>query len=167
MFLRFALLMNLALLVLWLLLVVMPFWAKPPVTFRWNQITSYSAKHVIQGYGLDSSFIVYGEPLMLSRYVSSVCASHGNSGGNASCNYLSDVELHPWRAESFGMLAGGYNYLYRDGQPDPDLGIPDRHQPIPADLGFPIAIVAMLVLSLIMLLHAIGSHLKVYPVRSI
>ena len=101
-FLRFALLMNLVLLVLWLLLVVMPFWAKPPVTFRWNQISSYSVKLVIQGYGLDSSFIVYGEPLMLSRYGSSVCASHGNSGRNACCIHFSNVQLHTRRADRLG-----------------------------------------------------------------
>ena len=42
------------------------------------------------------------------------------------------------------------------------MGVPDRHQPIPADLGFPITIVAMLVISLIMLLHAIGRRLQVF-----
>ena len=60
------------------------------------------------------------------------------------------------------MFAGGYNYIYsRRGHNDPSLGVPVRRQPIPADLGFPIAIVAMLIGSLLLLLRAIGSRLKV------
>lgn len=61
------------------------------------------------------------------------------------------------------LVAGGYNYIYsRRGHGDPSLGVPIRQQPIPADLGFPIAIVAMLVGSLLLLLRAIGSRLKVW-----
>lgn len=61
------------------------------------------------------------------------------------------------------MAAGGYSYIYqRHGLNDPALGVSDRHQPIPADLGFPIAIIAMLVISLVMLLHAIGRRLQVH-----
>jgi hypothetical protein len=57
---RFAFVMNLLLLLLWLLLVVLPFWVKPPVTFRWGQLTAYSAKSVVQGHGLDNTFLLYG-----------------------------------------------------------------------------------------------------------
>ena len=52
--------MNLLLLLLWLLVVVLPFWVKPPVTFRWNQFTAYSAKNIVQGFGLDNTFFLYG-----------------------------------------------------------------------------------------------------------
>lgn len=57
---RFAFVMNLLLLLLWLLLVVLPFLVKPPVTFRWGQLTAYSAKSVVQGHGLDNTFFLYG-----------------------------------------------------------------------------------------------------------
>jgi hypothetical protein len=57
---RFAFVMNLLLLLLWLLVVVLPFWVKPPVTFRWRQLTAYSAKSVVQGHGLDNTFFLYG-----------------------------------------------------------------------------------------------------------
>ncbi len=69
-FIRFALLLNVALLVLWLLLVVMPFWVKPPVTFRWSQLTAYSAKRIAQGFGLDNSFLLYGAQAARSMHVS-------------------------------------------------------------------------------------------------
>ena len=58
---RFAFVMNLLLLLLWLLLVVLPFWVKPPVTFRWSQLTAYSGKSIVQGHGLDNTFFLYGE----------------------------------------------------------------------------------------------------------
>lgn len=59
-FIRFALFMNVGLLVLWVLIVVMPFWVKPPVTFRWDQLRAYSAQQVVQGFGLDNTFFLYG-----------------------------------------------------------------------------------------------------------
>ena len=52
--------MNLALAALWLLLAVAPFWARPPPTFRWGQLTEYSAKDIAEGFGFDNSFLVYG-----------------------------------------------------------------------------------------------------------
>lgn len=59
-FVRFALYLNLTLSLLWLVLTVIPFLVRPPVTFRWNQFGAYSAKNVIKGFGLDNSFLVYG-----------------------------------------------------------------------------------------------------------
>lgn len=78
---RFAFVMNLLLLLLWLLLVVLPFWVKPPVTFRWSQLTAYSAKSVIQGHGLDNTFFLYGVIASHSAFhavVNMLHAPHGD-----------------------------------------------------------------------------------------
>ena len=59
-YIRFALGLNLLLLAIWAVCTVGPFFLQPPTTFRWNQISAYSAAAVVQGYGLDSSWFVYG-----------------------------------------------------------------------------------------------------------
>lgn len=83
-------------------------------------------------------------------------------------NSLTLIAVACFAQDSRLNSAGGYNYIYsRRGHYDPALGIPKRHQPIPADLGFPIAIVAMLIGSLIALLHAIGRRLKVCCLTSL
>ena len=60
-FVRFALYINLVLALMWLLLAVVPFWVRPPPTFRWGQLEAYSAKNIAKGFGMDNSFLVYGE----------------------------------------------------------------------------------------------------------
>ena len=61
-FIRFALGLNLLLLAIWAICTVGPFFLHPPTTFRWSQVSAYSAAAVAQGYGLDSSWFVYGAP---------------------------------------------------------------------------------------------------------
>lgn len=68
-FVRFALYMNLVLALLWLLLAAVPFWVRPPPTFRWMQLMEYSAKNVVQGFGLDNTFLVYGALLEISACI--------------------------------------------------------------------------------------------------
>lgn len=60
-FIRFAMGMNLVLLLIWAALALGPFLLQAPPTFRWNQIQDYSIASVLQGYGMDNSFLLYGE----------------------------------------------------------------------------------------------------------
>jgi len=59
-FIRFALGMNTALLLIWAVLVLGPFAMQAPATFRWTQIQSFSVAAVAQGYGMDNTFLLYG-----------------------------------------------------------------------------------------------------------
>ena len=59
-FIRFGLGLNLALLLIWAVLVLGPFLLHAPPTFRWDQIESYSIKAVAQGFGMDNTFLLYG-----------------------------------------------------------------------------------------------------------
>ena len=59
-FVRFALGLNLVLLVIWVVCTVGPFFLQPPTTFRWNQVSAYRAKSIVQGYGLDNTWFLYG-----------------------------------------------------------------------------------------------------------
>ena len=59
-FVRFALGLNLLLLAIWAVCTVGPFILQTPTTFRRNQISAYSARSIVQGYGLDNSWFLYG-----------------------------------------------------------------------------------------------------------
>ena len=59
-FIRFALGLNLVLLAIWAVCTVGPFFAQQPTTFRWDQVGAHSAASILQGYGLDNSFFLYG-----------------------------------------------------------------------------------------------------------
>ena len=59
-FVRFALGLNLLLLVIWAVCTVGPFLLQPPPTFRRNEISAYSARTIVQGYGLDNTWFLYG-----------------------------------------------------------------------------------------------------------
>ncbi len=61
MFLRSALLLTALLFVLWLCCVVLPFIIWPPPSFSWSIFRSSSAAALVQGYGLDDTFLLYGK----------------------------------------------------------------------------------------------------------
>jgi len=61
-FVRFALGLNLLLLAIWAVCTVGPFFLQRPSTFRSNQISAYSASSILQGYGLDNTWFLYGAP---------------------------------------------------------------------------------------------------------
>ena len=65
-FIRFALMINLLQLLVWLCLVVLPFIATPPATFTWSIFRTTSPLYLLQGYGLGSTFMLYGESLLPS-----------------------------------------------------------------------------------------------------
>ena len=60
-FVRFALGMNFVLALIWGVFALGPVLLQRPATFRWDQIQSYSIISIIQGYGLDNTFLLYGE----------------------------------------------------------------------------------------------------------
>ena len=60
-FVRFALLMNFIILAIWVCLAVFPFFDSPPSTFSWSIFRDEPAKGMLQGYGLDNTFLLYGE----------------------------------------------------------------------------------------------------------
>ena len=60
-FVRFALLMNFIILAIWVCLTVFPFFDSPPSTFSWSIFRDEPAKDMLQGYGLDNTFLLYGE----------------------------------------------------------------------------------------------------------
>ena len=60
-FVRFALLMNFIILAIWVCLTVFPFFDSPPSTFSWSIFKQEPAKDMLQGYGLDNTFLLYGE----------------------------------------------------------------------------------------------------------
>ena len=60
-FVRFALLMNFIILAIWVCLTVFPFFDSPPSTFSWSIFRQEPAKDMLQGYGLDNTFLLYGE----------------------------------------------------------------------------------------------------------
>eukprot|EP00891_Asterochloris_glomerata_P000729 jgi/Astpho2/729/fgenesh1_pg.00015_%23_12_t len=59
-FVRFALLMNFIILAIWVCLTVFPFFDSPPSTFSWSIFRQEPAKDMLQGYGLDNTFLLYG-----------------------------------------------------------------------------------------------------------
>ncbi len=65
-FVRFALGLNLLLLAIWAVCTVGPFYLQPPPTYRSNQISAYSASSILQGYGLDNTWFVYGAPHVMT-----------------------------------------------------------------------------------------------------
>lgn len=48
-------------LVIWVVLAVFPFFNSPPTNFSWDTFTETSPGLMLQGYGLDDTFLVYGE----------------------------------------------------------------------------------------------------------
>ena len=60
-FLRFALWINVLMLAIWGVLAVFPFFLSPPTNFSWKTFTDTSPSYMIQGYGLDDTFLVYGQ----------------------------------------------------------------------------------------------------------
>ena len=60
MFLRSALLLTCLLFILWFCCVAVPFIIWPPSTFSWSIFRSSSASALVQGYGLDDTFLLYG-----------------------------------------------------------------------------------------------------------
>lgn len=64
-FLRFALWINVLMLAIWGVLAVFPFFLSPPTNFSWRTFTNTSPSYMIQGYGLDDTFLVYGQHIFL------------------------------------------------------------------------------------------------------
>lgn len=50
-------------LAIWGVLAVFPFFLSPPTNFTWRTFTDTSPAYMIQGYGLDDTFLVYGQHL--------------------------------------------------------------------------------------------------------
>jgi hypothetical protein len=68
-FLRFALGLNVILFFVWLALVVIPFLLWPPASFSWHIFNGgIPAVNLFQGYGLDYTFFLYGEPCKLCQW---------------------------------------------------------------------------------------------------
>lgn len=65
-FIRLGLAVNLLQLLVWLVLVVLPFIVKPPASFSWSLFRSTKAQYLLQGYGLGSTFLFYGEAKTLT-----------------------------------------------------------------------------------------------------
>lgn len=59
-FIRFGLVVNFIQLLVWGLLVVIPFLVSPPVSFTWSAFRATNAQYLLQGFGLDSTFLLYG-----------------------------------------------------------------------------------------------------------
>ena len=75
---QFALTLNIVLMAVWLALAVVPFLLDPPLTFSWSIFKIYSALQLLQGFGLDSTFWLYGEeqhllPVLLIYAVAPSC----------------------------------------------------------------------------------------------
>ncbi|KAK9826687.1 hypothetical protein WJX74_010146 [Apatococcus lobatus] len=60
MFLRSALLLTSLLFILWFCCTAIPFIIWPPAAFSWSIFRSSSASNLVQGYGLDDTFLLYG-----------------------------------------------------------------------------------------------------------
>lgn len=52
-------------LAIWGVLAVFPFFLSPPTNFLWKVFTDTSPSYMIQGYGLDDTFLVYGQHMCL------------------------------------------------------------------------------------------------------
>lgn len=46
---------------IWVVLTVFPFLNSPPESFSWSIFTDTSPTLMVQGYGLDDTFLLYGE----------------------------------------------------------------------------------------------------------
>lgn len=60
-FLRFALIINILMTAIWVIFTVFPFLTSPPTSFSWQIFTDTSPSLMLQGYGLDDTFLLYGE----------------------------------------------------------------------------------------------------------
>ncbi|DBA94620.1 hypothetical protein WJX77_009861 [Trebouxia sp. C0004] len=59
-FMRFAFWLNVLMLAIWVVLAVFPFFDSPPKSFSWQLFKETSPGLMVQGYGLDDTFLVYG-----------------------------------------------------------------------------------------------------------
>lgn len=60
-FLRFAFIINVIMMAIWVVLTVFPFFNSPPDSFSWEIFKDTSPALMVQGYGLDNTFLLYGE----------------------------------------------------------------------------------------------------------
>jgi len=60
-FMRFAFWLNVLMLAIWVVLAVFPFFDSPPTSFSWQLFKETSPGLMVQGYGLDDTFLVYGK----------------------------------------------------------------------------------------------------------
>lgn len=60
-FMRFAFWLNVLMLAIWVVLAVFPFFDSPPASFSWQLFKETSPGLMVQGYGLDDTFLVYGK----------------------------------------------------------------------------------------------------------
>lgn len=60
-FMRFAFWLNVLMLAIWVVLAVFPFFDSPPTSFSWKLFKETSPGLMVQGYGLDDTFLVYGK----------------------------------------------------------------------------------------------------------
>ncbi len=58
---RFAFWLNVLMLAIWVVLAVFPFFDSPPTSFSWQLFKETSPGLMVQGYGLDDTFLVYGK----------------------------------------------------------------------------------------------------------
>lgn len=54
-------------LTIWVILAVFPFFSSPPTSFSWELFKETSPGLMVQGYGLDYTFLVYGERESMRR----------------------------------------------------------------------------------------------------
>ena len=67
-FIQFCLGLNFLQLIVWAILVVIPFMLQPPTSFSWSIFRSTSPKYLLQGYGMGQTFLLYG-PSSLSSTI--------------------------------------------------------------------------------------------------
>jgi len=59
-FIHFGLGLNFLQFLVWSILVVVPFIVQPPATFSWSVFTTTPPLSLAQGYGLGTTFLLYG-----------------------------------------------------------------------------------------------------------
>lgn len=54
---------NILMTAIWVIFTVFPFFNSPPTSFSWSIFTETAPSLMVQGYGLDDTFLLYGEAL--------------------------------------------------------------------------------------------------------
>ena len=74
-------------LAIWGVLAVFPFFLSPPTNFSWKTFTDTSPSYMIQGYGLDDTFLVYGQHICSpsNLRLPAVCVKQDNA---SQCNSM-------------------------------------------------------------------------------
>ena len=118
---RFAFWLNVLMLAIWVVLAVFPFFDSPPTSFSWQLFKETSPGLMVQGYGLDDTFLVYGKFTLgysnkhhaISNCVAIACtvwdlSSHPPGCGAFVCDVLQQVAL-PLYLAALGALSHAHS----------------------------------------------------------